>query len=238
MIGNIIGVPNVDIENTDLPTHVTYSEVNTGIDPSYAALGVLTTGSLLYSSGIASSATALAKGAVDAVKRKDFVSAATNAFIDDFAEKIEHDYTGYDYHEDSYNSYYRPTGSYYDAAHPYYQEMDFRHLPFHQEMYQTKFIINEKNIIPISEQDSVSPDVDYVKTEHVLKNIKPVYIPEVYSEASEEDINTSESVSEPIKVNFFEPDAKVPSVPFITYSDQHNPWNIMHTGQTTDHLYH
>ena len=103
----------------------------------------------------------------------------------------------------------------------------------------TKFIINKKNIIPISEQDFVSPEVEYVKTEHVLKNIKQVYIPEVFSEASEEDNNTGASVSEPVKVNFFEPaDAKVPSVPFIPYSDQHNPWNILHTGQNTEHLYH
>ena len=146
--------------------------------------------------------------------------------------------TSYDYYEDSYNSYYGPTGPYYDSVHPYYQEVDFRHLPFQQEMYQTKFIINKHNFLPIIEQDLVSPEVEYVKTEHVLKNIKPVYIPEVFSEASEEDMKTSESVSEPVKVNFFEPDAKVPSVPFIPYSDQHNPWNILHTGQNTDHLYH
>ena len=238
MIGNILGGPTADIENANLPTHVTYSEVKTGIDPTYAALGVLTTGALLYSSGIASSATALAKGAVDAVKRNDLVSAATNAFSDDFAEKIEHDYTSYDYYEASDNSNYGPSGSYYDAAHPYYQEVDFRHLPYDQEMYQTKFIIYEKNSIPISEQNIVSPDVDYVKTEHVFKNIKPVYIPEVYRESSEEDNNTSESVSEPVKVNFFEPDANAPSVHFIAYGDQRNPWNIIHTDQNTNHLYH
>ena len=85
MIGNILGGPTADIETADLPTHVTYSEVKTGIDPTYAALGVLTTGALLYTSGIASSATALARGAVDAVKKNNFVSAATNAFSDDFA---------------------------------------------------------------------------------------------------------------------------------------------------------
>ena len=246
IISDILGGPSEDIESASVPDHVSYSEVKTGLDPTYAALGVLTTGALgtaLYSlaasSGIASSATALAKGAVDAVKRNDLVSAATNAFSDavgdDFIEKIDLDYTNYDYHDISYNNHDGRTGAYYDASHPYYQEVDFRHLPYDQDSYQTKFNRDEPNIIPISPFDSVSPEVEYVKTEHVLKNIKPVY---VAGEASEDDMNASESVSKHVKVEFFEPEKKDPSVPYIPYNEEHNPWNILETGQNTDHLYH
>ena len=247
LIGNILGGPT-DSPTAHLPAHVTYSEVKTGLDPTYAALGVLTTGalgSMLYSSGIASSATALARGAVEAVKRNDLVSAATNAFTsvvgDDLAEKIDQDYTSYDYYEyDGHSSYYGHTGSYYDAAHPFYHEVDFRHLPYDEESYQTKFTVSQPNIIPISELGSVDDnDIEYVKTEHVLKNIKPVYVAEASErEESEEDMNKGESAPEPVKVNFFQPEQKVPSVPYIPYNDQHNPWNIIQTGQDTDHLYH
>ena len=64
----------------------TYSEVVTGVDPTYAALGVLTTGALAsvaYSyvasdQDIASSATSLALGAVDAIARNDLVENIKN----------------------------------------------------------------------------------------------------------------------------------------------------------------
>jgi hypothetical protein len=229
------------IGEAHLPAHVTYSEVKTGLDPTYTALGVLTTGalgSMLYSSGIASSATALARGAVEAVKRNDLVTTATNALTsvlgDDLAEKIDQDYTSYDYYE------YDGHSSYYDAAHPYYHEVDFRHLPYDEESYQTKFTVSQPNIIPISELDSVNDNhIKYVKTEHVLKNIKPVYVAEASErEVSEEDMNTGENAPETVKVNFFKPEQKVPSVPYIPYNDQHNPWDIIQTGQDTDHLYH
>merc|ERR1712079_995012 len=63
-----------------------YSEVVTGVDPSIAALGVLTTGALAsvaYSyvasdSDIASSASDLALGAVDAIARNDIVQQIAN----------------------------------------------------------------------------------------------------------------------------------------------------------------
>ena len=61
---------------------LTKTMVSSVPDPTYAALGLLTTGALgtvLYSyvaadSDLASSATALAKGAVDAIRRNDIVS--------------------------------------------------------------------------------------------------------------------------------------------------------------------
>ena len=70
-----------------------YSEVVTGVDPAYAALGVLTTGALgsvAYSylasdSDIASSATNLALGAVDAIARNDVVQNIAN---NDIMQKI------------------------------------------------------------------------------------------------------------------------------------------------------
>ena len=68
-----------------------YSEVVTGVDPTYAALGVLTTGALAsvaYSyvasdKDIASSATSLALGAVDAIARNDLVENIKNNNIVD-----------------------------------------------------------------------------------------------------------------------------------------------------------
>ena len=75
-----------DAASSDKPG-LTYSQVTSGPDPAYAALGLLTTGALgtvLYTyvasdENLASSATALAKGAVDAIKRNDIVQAATGA---------------------------------------------------------------------------------------------------------------------------------------------------------------
>ena len=95
--------------------------------------------------------------------------------------------------------------------------------------------MDNPNIIPISPFDSVSPEVEYVKTEHVLKNIKPVY---VAGDVLDQDMNTGESVSKQVKIKFFEPEKKEPSVPYIPYNEQHNPWNILEAGQSTDHLYH
>ena len=120
--------------------------------------------------------------------------------------------------------------------------MDFRHLPYGDKSYQTSFGIQQPNLIPIDRLDSysgASEDAEYVKTEHVLKNIRPVYVAEASSEEdSEEDLNTVESAPEPIIMNFFHPEKKGHSVPYIAYSEEHNHWNILGTGQNTEHLYH
>ena len=64
---------------------------------------------------MATSAKALAKGAMDAIKTNDLVSAATNILSsvtgDNFQEKVDQDFTNYYYYNyDSYNGYYYPTG--------------------------------------------------------------------------------------------------------------------------------
>ena len=97
---------------------VTYSQVTSGPDPAYAALGLLTTGAIgtvIYSyvashDNLASSATAFAKGAVDAIKRNDLVQAATSALSSVAGNKFDHqqdhgnlnygsDYIGYSEYE-------------------------------------------------------------------------------------------------------------------------------------------
>jgi len=43
----------------------------------------------------------------------------------------------------------------------------------------------------------------------------------------------------PEDVQFFEPSLEVPSpsVPYVSYQDEHNPWLFLQSGQSTDHLY-
>jgi len=104
---------------------ITYSEVNSGLNPTFAAtaaLGVLTTGavgSVLYSyaansrSDLATSATSLAQGALDALKKNDIVEAAGNALESITGNKLDFlsdddvgniAYDMYDYYQDYYNS--------------------------------------------------------------------------------------------------------------------------------------
>ena len=156
---------------------VTYSEVTSGPDISFNALGFLTTGALgtvLYSyvtsdTDLASSATALAKGAVDAIKRNDIVQVATNAIArvtgDRFTSDPDHGNLDYNY---------------YDQNSVGYSDYGYGYHP---------------------------PEYDYIH------NI-------------------------PSGIQFYEPDSSIPdSVPYITYTEDHSPWEIINNGQSTEHLY-
>ena len=48
-------------------------------------------------------------------------------------------------------------------------------------------------------------------------------------------LDLPKSLNSPI---FKESEKKGPSVPYIAYSEEHNPFNILETGQNTEHLYH
>ena len=246
----ITGQPSAQdkIGEAAVASHQTFSQVPTGIDPKLAALGLLTTGALgsvLYSSvanaNVATSATRLAKDAFDTVSRNRIVSSANSVISyiigEDSKKRIDNDYNT------NYGHFDYDTGfNYYDYGNPYYQEIDYRHLPYEEEFYQTNFAWSKPKIIPVNELDPDSKDyenAEYVKTEQILKNIKPVYVAEsITEEDSEHDLNMLHSDPQPVAVKFFSPVKNPPETPFISYTDDHNPWSILESGLSTEHLYH
>ena len=177
-----ISPPSEATTNTAKPG-VTYSEVTSGPDPTYAALGLLTTGALgtvLYSyvtsdTDLASSATALAKGAVDAIKRNDIVQVATNAIAKVTGDKYtsEPDHGNLDY-------------NYYDQNSVGYSDYGYGYHP-------------------------------PTNTEHGFSDLPH---------------------SIPSGIEFYEPDISIPdSVPYITYTEDHSPWELINSGHSTEHLY-
>ena len=216
--------PSSQTESTSTSTKpgVTYSEVATGVDPTYAALGLLTTGALgtvLYSyvatdSDLASSATALAKGAVDAIKRNDIVQVATNAIASVTGNKFQNQ-------KDPGNLNY----NYYDQENAYdnvgYSDYGYGYPP------------------PVYPDPEYQDNLDYSYTDP-------------YTEYSDQDpyqgYDTHQTRNDPAQdhkfphsipdnIQFYEPDTKVPDVPYVTYTEEHSPWQLMNSGQNTDHLY-
>ena len=100
---------------------ITYSEVVTGLDPGYAALGLLTTGALgtvLYSYTSGNSPASLAQGALDTIARNDIVQMASNAIgsaIGDTEDVVDDDYGNFNYDNVGYSDYYP---DYYDYDYP------------------------------------------------------------------------------------------------------------------------
>ena len=149
-------------------------------DPIFAALGLLTTGAvgtviysyLMADNNLASSVSALAKGAVDAIKRNDIVQAAKNAIASVTGNKFE-------------------------------DESDLGNLDY----------------------DNYDTSVGY-------SDYGYGYPPPMYSL-----IRKRFPHSIPDNIEFYEPETKVPDVPYITYTEDHSPWEFIKTGQSTDHLY-
>ena len=181
------------------------NEAASSVDPTYAALGLLTTGALgtvLYSyaaadSDLASSASALARGAVEAIKRNDIVQVATNAIASVTGNKFDSqkdpgnlNYNYYDKENGQSNVGYSDYG--YGYPPPTYPNADYTD--------------------PYSEAD---PYQTY--TTHQNKKKYPHAIPD--------------------GTQFYEPDSAVPDVPYVTYTEEHSPWELIHSGQPTDHLY-
>ena len=132
-------------EDTDTDSE-TYSEVSTGVNPAHAAIGVLATGaigSVIYSyvatdPDIATSATNLAMGAIEGVKRKGIVSAAADTLaamsVDSDQYEKKKNIGSQDYYYDDlvyagngYSDY--GYGYPYDTYDAYYQTQDEPELP-------------------------------------------------------------------------------------------------------------
>ena len=150
----------------------TYSEVSTGVNPAHAALGVLATGaigSVIYSyvatdPDIATSATNLAMGAIDDVKRKGIVSAADDTIAalksDHSVKKNNIQNQDYYYYVDTgYNDY--GYGYPYDTDALYYQsEVD---IP---ETLPSKIPDTISHQIPDTVSHQIPDSVEFYEPEH------------------------------------------------------------------------
>ena len=184
-----------------------YSEVVTGVDPTYAALGVLTTGALAsvaYSyvasdSDIASSATDLALGAVNAIARNDIVQNIANTDIVKKATNAIGSLTGMDPNEETYNISEREPTSYYYYDYDKFGYSDYDYDQNYQYMEAKQRFSKKDPLYPTEEREkSVVPD-----------NIE-WYEPTVS-------------------------DSK--DVPYVAYIERHNPWALLSQKKPTDHLY-
>ena len=243
-----------------------YSEVVTGVDPTYAALGVLTTGALAsvaYSyvasdQDIASSATSLALGAVDAIARNDLVENIKN---NDIVEKISNN----DIVQKISNSeivkkisnsdivqrakYAMQNSKFIQKASTAIEtikrkikgepkEYEYQNP---QDYYNIDYTYSDPQSYPDtlgSYPDGFSPSWDDFQTNFD-------YLQEVdysdrypYQETKQVVKETPQEVEE-ARIEFYEPPpSPVPDeVSFITYTEDHNPWHLMTSGQSTDHLY-
>ena len=187
----------------------TYSEVVTGVDPTYAALGVLTTGALAsvaYSyvasdADIASSATSLALGAVDAISRNDLVeNIASSKLVQTASNALvglagNTPITDREY-EAEYNDYY----NYFNYDNIGYSDYDYN--------YEANRKFSHRD--PLYEQT-------------LPENTK---------------LDKSSKVSD--KIEWYEPGTglgKDNNIPYVTYTEQHNPWSLMDKKKDTTHLY-
>ena len=185
-----------------------YSEVVTGVDPTYAALGVLTTGALAsvaYSyvasdQDIASSATSLALGAVDAISRNDIVENIASSKLVQTAKHALGGFTGNPPLTDrEYEADYKDYYNYYDNIG--YSDYDY----------------------------------DY-KTDDRFSHRDPLY-----EQTLPEDTKLDKSSKVTEEIEWYEPGTGLgkdqDNIPYVTYTEQHNPWNLMNKKKDTAHLY-
>ena len=218
-----------------------YSEVVTGVDPTYAALGVLTTGALAsvaYSyvasdPDIASSATDLALGAVDAIARNDIVQNIAN---NDIVEKIKNnDIVRKATDAISNNKLIRKASSAIasikkkitgdgngDFDPQQYYSLDNNYGDYGAGLYQTDFDYYQElaytDRYPYQESDSRDSQ---------------------YPHYSDHDGWHMQDAWSDQSIEWFEPESSTVSerVPYVPYSQDNNPWHLLNSGQSTDHLY-
>ena len=218
-----------------------YSEVVTGVDPTYAALGVLTTGALAsvaYSyvasdPDIASSATDLALGAVDAIARNDIVQNIAN---NDIVEKIKNnDIVRKATDAISNNKLIRKASSAIasikkkitgdgngDFDPQQYYSLDNNYGDYGAGLYQTDFDYYQElaytDRYPYQESDSRDSQ---------------------YPHYSDDDGWHMQDAWSDQSIEWFEPESSTvsESVPYVPYSQDNNPWHLLNSGQSTDHLY-
>ena len=187
-----------------------YSEVVTGVDPTYAALGVLTTGALAsvaYSyvasdQDIASSATSLALGAVDAIARNDLVENIASSKLVQTASHALGGLTGNPPLTDrEYEADYKD----------YYNYINYDNIGYSD--YDYDYEANDR----FSHRDPL-----YEQT--LPENTK---------------LDKSSKITE--EIEWYEPGTGLgkdqDNIPYVTYTEQHNPWNLMNKKKDTAHLY-
>ena len=229
---------------TELRPGQSYSEVVTGVDPTYTALGVLTTGALASvafsyvasDSDIASSATDLALGAVDAIARNDLVQNIAN---NDIVERITNNEIVRKATDAISNNKLlrKATSAIASLKNKLSGNSDGNFDP-------TKFYNIDNNYEDADYGDYgaglYQTNFDYYQevayTDRYPYQESRVSDPAQYSD--EDGWHLEEPWDDTIE--WFEPEKSpaVPeTVPHIPYSEDHNPWHLMNTGQSTDHLY-
>ena len=245
-----------------------YSEVVTGVDPTYAALGVLTTGALAsvaYSyvasdQDIASSATSLAMGAVDAIARNDLVENIKNNDIvekisnNDIVQKISNseivqkisnsDIVQRAKHAMQNSKFIQKASSAIEkikrkikgdqgpSEYEYNNSQDYYNIDY------TYADPQSYPDAPGSYPDGFSPSWDEFQTN--FDYLQEVDYSDRYPyQETQQVIQEAPQEVEEGRIEFYDPPPSPPSekVSFITYTEDHNPWHLMTSGQSTDHLY-
>ena len=246
----------------------TYSEVVTGVDPTYAALGVLTTGALAsvaYSyvasdQDIASSATSLALGAVDAIARNDLVENIKNNNIvekisnNDIVQKISNseimqkisnsDIVQRAKHAMQNSKFIQKASSAIEkikrkikgdqgpSEYEYNNSQDYYNIDY------TYADPQSYPDTPGSYPDGFSPSWDEFQTN--FDYLQEVDYSDRYPyQETQQVIQEAPQEVEEGRIEFYDPPPSPPSekVSFISYTEDHNPWHLMTSGQSTDHLY-
>ena len=223
-----------------------YSEVVTGVDPTYAALGVLTTGALAsvaYSyvasdSDIASSATDLALGAVDAIARNDIVQNIAN---NDIVEKIKNNEMVRKATDAiSNNKLLRKASSAIASIKKKLTGVESENVDS-EEVYN---IDSNYDISGYGDYGAGLYQTNFDYYQELAYTDRYPYQEAANREAEDQSeadgwYMDMENGWSDDSIEWFDPESStVPeTVPFVPYSDDTNPWRLMSSGQSTDHLY-
>ena len=63
-----------------------------------------------------------------------------------------------------------------------------------------------------------------------------IYSSEEVDSESDGDLNTIKSDPESVIINLSDTDKHIPSIPYVVYSEEQNPWDFIETGLNTDHI--
>ena len=84
-------------------------------------------------------------------------------------------------------------------------------------------------------EDSFEP-VEEVDSEKSMKNVHPIYSSEEVDSEIDGDLNNIKSEPKPVIINLSDSDKHIPSIPYVVYSEEQNPWDFIETGLNTDHI--
>ena len=216
------------------------------MDPTYAALGVLTTGALAsvaYSyvasdSDIASSATDLALGAVDAIARNDIVQNIAN---NDIVEKIKNNEMVRKATDAiSNNKLLRKASSAIASIKKKLTGVESENVDS-EEVYN---IDSNYDISGYGDYGAGLYQTNFDYYQELAYTDRYPYQEAANREAEDQSeadgwYMDMENGWSDDSIEWFDPESStVPeTVPFVPYSDDTNPWRLMSSGQSTDHLY-